>query len=90
MRQVSPRLTYPMARPGIVARMVVLKTGLSHAERCKDPLPGEFIERTSRHTVDDDRQQDVSGVAVQMFGARFEVEPHLPRQRVSTPRSVIT
>ena len=58
----------PDGAPGNRCRVVMLETGASHAERREDPLPGEFIERASRHTVDDDRQQDVSGVAVQMFG----------------------
>ena len=60
----------------------MLETGVSHAERREDPLPREFIERASRHTVDDDRQQDVSGIAVQMFVSRLEIEPHLPRERI--------
>ena len=62
--------------------VVMLKTGASHVERREDPLPGEVIERPSRHTLNDDRQQDVSGVAVEMIGARGEVELRLSRQHL--------
>ena len=63
-------------------RVIVAERGLRHAERLEQARGSELAERPTRHALDDDREQRISGVAVEVAAARREMHGRLPREQV--------
>ena len=55
-------------------RVVIVVVGVFHAQRLEDLFLGKRVERFAADTGDDDTQQEVSGIGIEMFVARNEVQ----------------
>ena len=62
--------------------IVVVKVRARHAEGLEDALVGELAQRLPAHALDDRTEQCEAGVAVEILGARHEVERLLTRHHV--------
>ncbi len=72
--------------PGHEHRIVIVKVRPGHAKRLEDPLVGEIAERLSANPLHDHRKQRVPRVAIDVLGARCEVEALLARRDVQNVR----